>query len=44
MKQIYGPIKNQNGNWWIRTDEETHLLIKHADIVSYLPNLKGLIL
>jgi hypothetical protein len=44
MRQIHDPIRNQNGNWRIRTNEEIHLLIKHADIVIYLPNLKSLIL
>jgi len=38
MRKIYNPIKNQDGNW--RTDEETDLLIKHADIVRYIKSHK----
>lgn len=34
MRKIYNPIKNQDGSW--RTDEETDLLIKHADIVRHI--------
>jgi len=34
MRKIYNPIKNQDGSW--RTNEETDLLIKHADIVRYI--------
>jgi hypothetical protein len=34
MTKIYNPIKNQDGSW--RTDEETDLLIKHADRVRYI--------
>ena len=37
MRKIYNPIKkkkNPDGSW--RTDEETDLLVKHADTVRYI--------
>jgi hypothetical protein len=30
MRKIHGTIKNQDGSWRIRTNEEIDLLIKHA--------------
>ena len=29
------PLRNQEGSWRIRTNEERELLIKHSDIVKY---------
>jgi hypothetical protein len=36
MRKIHGPIKNPDGSWGIRTNEEIDLLIKHADVVRYI--------
>jgi hypothetical protein len=36
MRKIYSPIKNQDGSWRIRTNEEIDLLIKHADTIRYI--------
>jgi hypothetical protein len=36
MRKIHGPIKNRDGSWGIRTNEEIDLLIKHADVVRYI--------
>jgi hypothetical protein len=36
FRKIYGPTKNQDGDWRIRTNKEIDLLIKHADVVRYM--------
>jgi hypothetical protein len=36
IRTIHGPIKNQDGSWRIRTNEEIETLIKHADVVRYI--------
>jgi hypothetical protein len=37
MRNIYGPIKSQDGCWRIRANEEIDLIIiRHADMVRYL--------
>ena len=36
MRKIHGPIKNRDGSWGIRNNEEIDLLIKHADVVRYI--------
>jgi hypothetical protein len=34
MRKIYGLVKNQEGSWRIRRNEEIDLLGKHADVVG----------
>jgi hypothetical protein len=36
MKKLYGPIKNQDENWRVRTNEEIYFLMKHEDIGRYV--------
>jgi hypothetical protein len=36
MRNIYGPIENQDGGWILRTNEEIDLLVKDADIVRHI--------
>jgi hypothetical protein len=36
MRKMHGPIKDQDGSWRIRTNEEIDLLTKHADVVRYI--------
>lgn len=36
MRKIYSLIKNKDGSWRIRTNEEIDLLSKDANIVSYI--------
>jgi hypothetical protein len=36
MRKISGPIKNQDGTFRIRNNEEINLLTENADIVRYI--------
>jgi len=36
MRKTYSPIKSEDGNWGVRTNEEIDVLIKQADKVKYL--------
>ena len=35
LRKIFGPTKELNGNWGIKTDKELDELIKHRNIINY---------
>jgi hypothetical protein len=36
LRKIFGPTKQQNGLWRIRTNEELDKLIKHKNIIRFV--------
>jgi hypothetical protein len=36
LRKIYGPTKNNDGTWRIKTNEELEILIKKENIVRFL--------
>jgi hypothetical protein len=36
LRKIFGPTKEGNGNWRIKTNKELDELIKHQDIINYV--------
>jgi hypothetical protein len=40
LRQIFGPVQNEDGFWRIRMNHELNGLIKNADIVSYVKSKK----
>ena len=36
MGKIYGLVTNQDGSWRLKTNEETDLPVKHADMVRFI--------
>ena len=36
LRKIYGPTKEDNGNWRINTNKELDELIKHQNIINYI--------
>jgi hypothetical protein len=36
LKKIFGPTKQVNGIWRIKTDKELDKLIKHRNIINYV--------
>ena len=35
LRKIFGPTKEDNGNWRIKTNIELDELIKHGNIINY---------
>ena len=36
LRKIFGPTKEDNGNWRIKTNKEWDVLIKHRNILNYV--------
>jgi hypothetical protein len=36
LRKIFGPTKQPNGSWRIKTNEELHKLIKHKNIIRFV--------
>jgi hypothetical protein len=36
LRKIFGPNKEDNGNWRIKTNIELNELIKHRNIINYV--------
>jgi hypothetical protein len=36
LRKIFGPTKEDNGNWRIKTSKELDELIKHWNIINYV--------
>ena len=36
LRKIFGPTKEDNGNWGIKTNTELYELIKHRNIINYV--------
>ena len=36
LRKIFGPTKEDNGNWRIKTNKELDELIKHRNIINYV--------
>ena len=36
LREIFGPTKEDNGNWRIKTNKELDELIKHRNIINYV--------
>jgi len=36
LRKIFGPTKEGNGNWRIKTNKDLDELIKHQNIINYV--------
>ena len=36
LREVFGPTKEENGNWRIKTDKELDELIKHRNIINFV--------
>ena len=36
LRKIFGPTKEDNGNWRIKTNKELDELIKHRNVINYV--------
>jgi hypothetical protein len=36
LRKIFGPTKEDNGNWRIKTNTELDVLMKHRNIINYV--------
>ena len=36
LREIFGPTKERDGTWRIKTNDELEKLIKHKNIINYI--------
>ena len=36
LRRIFGPVKERDGTWWIKTNEELERLIDNKNITNYI--------
>jgi hypothetical protein len=36
LRKIFGPTKERDGTWWIKTNDELNKLIKNKTIINYI--------
>jgi len=36
LRKIFGPTKERNGTWRIKTNDELDILIRHKNIINYI--------
>ena len=36
LRKIFGPTKERDGTWWIKTDDELDELIRHKNTINHI--------